>query len=109
MLKDTDVDEIVRAMHKVFNGGTYYGEDVKDSLIDDVLDNAMENEIVLSENEKKILTLVCAGNSNEDIANQMEMERLIVDTYISNINTKTSTHNRKALIRFAYENNLIGY
>jgi len=100
---------MINAFSIVMDGGTYYGDEVKDSIIEDAVKNTMDNKVVLSTNEKNILNLVCAGNSDKQISKQMKMDIATIVTYINNINAKTSTHNRKALIRFAYENNLTTY
>ena len=109
ILKNTDIAEMIKAFSIVMDGGTYYGDEVKDSIIEDAVKNTMDNKVVLSTNEKNILNLVCAGNSDKQISKQMKMDIATIVTYINNINAKTSTHNRKALIRFAYENNLTTY
>ena len=109
ILKNTDIAEMINAFSIVMDGGTYYGDEVKDSIIEDAVKNTMDNKVVLSTNEKNILNLVCAGNSDKQISKQMKMDIATIVTYINNINAKTSTHNRKALIRFAYENNLTTY
>jgi len=109
ILKNTDIAEMINAFSIVMDGGTYYGDEVKDSIIEDAVKNTMDNKVVLSTNEKNILNLVCAGNSDKQISEQMKMDIATIVTYINNINAKTSTHNRKALIRFAYENNLTTY
>ncbi len=109
ILKNTDIAEMINAFSVVMDGGMYYGDDVKNSLIEDVVENTMDNNVVLSSNEKNILNLVCAGNSDKQISEQMKMDEGTIASYINNINAKTSTHNRKALIRFAYENNLTTY
>jgi DNA-binding NarL/FixJ family response regulator len=55
----------------------------------------------LSDRELQVIELVTAGLTNEQIAEQLEISKRTVDNHISNILTKTDTHNRVALVRWA--------
>jgi DNA-binding NarL/FixJ family response regulator len=55
----------------------------------------------LSDRELQVIELVTAGLTNEQIAEQLEISKRTVDNHVSNILTKTDTHNRVALVRWA--------
>jgi DNA-binding NarL/FixJ family response regulator len=55
----------------------------------------------LSDRELQVIELVTAGLTNEQIAESLEISKRTVDNHISNILTKTDTHNRVALVRWA--------
>ncbi|MCL2931364.1 MAG: helix-turn-helix transcriptional regulator [Trichodesmium sp. MAG_R03] len=55
----------------------------------------------LSERELQVLELVADGLTNEKIAERLEISKRTVDNHISNIFSKTSTHNRVELVRWA--------
>ncbi|MCL2937862.1 MAG: response regulator transcription factor [Trichodesmium sp. St17_bin3_1_1] len=57
--------------------------------------------IPLSERELQVLELVADGLTNEKIAEKLKISKRTVDNHISNILSKTSTHNRVELVRWA--------
>ena len=60
-----------------------------------------QTHISLSERELQVLELVADGLTNEKIAEKLEISKRTVDNHISNILSKTSTHNRVELVRWA--------
>lgn len=60
----------------------------------------------LSEREKQVLTLLAEGNSNKEIAEQLNLSPLTVMAHRSRIGLKLNIHNLPALIKYAIENNL---
>lgn len=57
----------------------------------------------LSLRELQVVELVAAGLTNQEIAEKLEISKRTVDNHISNILTKTQTHNRVALVRWALQ------
>ncbi|HIK27094.1 MAG: LuxR C-terminal-related transcriptional regulator [Oscillatoriaceae bacterium SKW80] len=57
----------------------------------------------LSLRELQVVELVAAGLTNQEIAERLEISKRTVDNHISNILTKTATHNRVALVRWALQ------
>ena len=55
----------------------------------------------LSGRELQVLELVADGLTNEKIAEKLEISKRTVDNHVSNILSKTSTHNRVELVRWA--------
>ncbi|MBD1939190.1 MULTISPECIES: helix-turn-helix domain-containing protein [unclassified Microcoleus] len=62
-----------------------------------------QNHASLSLRELQVVELVAAGLTNQEIAEQLEISKRTVDNHISNILTKTATHNRVALVRWALQ------
>jgi len=62
-----------------------------------------KTHISLSERELQVLELVADGLTNEKIAERLEISKRTVDNHISNILSKTSTHNRVELVRWALQ------
>jgi len=61
----------------------------------------------LSERELKVLTLVAAGETNQEIAGELFVAKSTVKTHIKNIYRKLDTHNRTQALARARELNLI--
>ncbi|MGD1714487.1 helix-turn-helix domain-containing protein [Dapis sp. BLCC M172] len=62
-----------------------------------------QTHISLSDRELQVLELVADGLTNEKIAEKLEISKRTVDNHISNILSKTSTHNRVELVRWALQ------
>lgn len=62
-----------------------------------------QTQASLSLRELQVVELVAAGLTNQEIAEQLEISKRTVDNHISNILTKTQTHNRVALVRWALQ------
>lgn len=62
-----------------------------------------QTKISLSERELQVVELVADGLTNEKIAEKLEISKRTVDNHISNILSKTSTHNRVELVRWALQ------
>jgi DNA-binding NarL/FixJ family response regulator len=62
-----------------------------------------QTQASLSLRELQVVELVAAGLTNQEIAEQLEISKRTVDNHISNILTKTGTHNRVALVRWALQ------
>ncbi len=107
ILKNSDIKEIINSIEKVLEGELYYGTEVKESLIEEVVEKPMTDNIVISRIEKEILSLVCAGNTDEQISQQLELNITTIELYLKKLFIRIKLDNREDLIRYAYENNLI--
>jgi len=109
LLKNTSKVEIVRVLNRVIDGGTYYGEEVKDVIIDSFVEMGMNRNIQLTKLEKDILTLICAGNSNRQLVKVLGKD--INEVFQSKISLfeKVGVNDNTGLVRYAYENNLIEF
>jgi len=61
----------------------------------------------LSEREREVLSLVAAGRSNREIAQELYVAQSTVKTHMKNIHRKLDTHNRTQALARASELNLI--
>ena len=107
ILKNSNIKEIINSIEKVLDGELYYGTEVKESLIEEVVEKPMTDNIVISRIEKEILSLVCAGNTDEQISQQLELNITTIELYLKKLYIRIKLDNRDDLIRYAYENNLI--
>jgi DNA-binding NarL/FixJ family response regulator len=109
LLKNTSKDEIVMVLNKVVDGGTYYGSEVKEALIDSFVEQGMDNNIVLNKHEKDILTLICAGNSTRQLVQELKLDVNLVFKNKASLYEKLEVEDDTSLIRYAFENNLIEF
>ena len=61
----------------------------------------------LTEREVEVLRLVASGQSSAEIAAELVLSRRTVERHISNIYSKTNTHNRSEATAFAFTHGLI--
>nr|WP_281352473.1 helix-turn-helix transcriptional regulator [Phytoactinopolyspora alkaliphila] len=62
---------------------------------------------MLTEREREVMTLVAAGLSNDEIAEQLVLSPATSKTHVSRIMTKLGARDRAQLVVIAYESGLI--
>ena len=106
LIKSASKEEIAEAIESVMNGKMYLSVSME-HLLHPVLPTGTGNFPALTKREKEILGLIAEGLTNHQIAAQLFISPLTVDTHRKNLLTKLDVHNTAALIRFAVENGLL--
>jgi DNA-binding NarL/FixJ family response regulator len=108
ILKNAGKQELISAIHKIANNGTYYSSEVISELMKDLKQTKIinENNKSLSQREIEILKLIVQENSTNQIAEKLFISPRTVDTHRKNILQKTNTKTLVGLIKFAFENKL---
>jgi DNA-binding CsgD family transcriptional regulator len=75
--------------------------------VDSILKKEEPQEILLTRREKEVLTLIADGMTNNEIAEQLFISPLTVDSHRKNLITKLNARNTASLIKIAIENKLI--
>jgi len=106
LLKDTRSKKLLEVIRKVSQGHAVISADMTARLLDEFrrLSERKEKEKPkfqsLTEQERKILTLVAEGASNKDIASEMSLSERTIKNYLSIIFQKLQVNNRtEAAIR----------
>lgn len=105
LLKDTRSKKLLEVIRTVHKGQAVIDAEMTARLLDEFrrMANKEENEPkfqTLTEQEKKILTLVAAGASNKDIASDLNLSERTIKNYLSIIFQKLQVNNRtEAAIR----------
>lgn len=106
LLKDSDIDEVEKAIITVGNGEKYFSsERLYDILLSSRLNIPKQN--ILTDRETEVLGLICKGLSNQEIAKKLFLSKRTIDKHRENILSKTNCHNTASLIMYANKNNLI--
>lgn len=112
LLKTSQKSEVIQAINTVLSGGKYFSEDVLESLNakkkKDEFDPDSTGINELTERELEILKLVADGLTNKEIGDQLNISHRTVDTHRTNLMKKLDVTNVAGLIRFAFQNGLIG-
>lgn len=110
LLKDSDIEEVYAAVDAVVAGDNYFSSVLYGSLTRNLSrkESAQVNdEDSLSEREIEILVEVCAGLSNQEIADKLFISKRTVDKHRANILEKTGCKNTANLVVYAIKNRLV--
>ncbi len=109
LLKDSPIDEVIRAARTVYEGGTYFSEALLGSLAGRMCtsERAAVADEPLSARETEILVCVCRGLSNQEIADRLFISKRTVDKHRANILEKTGCRNTASLVVYAIRHGLV--
>ncbi|MEM9869127.1 MAG: response regulator transcription factor [Bacteroidota bacterium] len=106
LMKNVGADELTSAIYKVNEGGVYYDKSVQMILADSAAQDVVQLP-KLTRREKHVLSLIAAGKRTNDIAEELYISPLTVETHRRNLMQKLKVSNAAAMVRFAMENGLI--
>ncbi len=112
LLKSSDIDEVIAAIETVATGGSYFSQELLDSLVSNLRttpqpETEQEDEESLSERELEVLLEICRGLSNQQIADKLFISKRTVDKHRANILAKTGCPNTANLVVYAIKHNLV--
>jgi two-component system nitrate/nitrite response regulator NarL len=105
VLKDVSTSEIVTAIEKVAQGGTYFSTGVSEVLMGEGTQKSHTS--LLTTREQSVLLLVAEGKSNKDVATQLDISIRTVETHRKNIKKKLGISTTAGLTRYAITNGLL--
>ena len=111
MLKRSTMQEFDTALKKVYAGSNYFSDEIVNILTRNI--NKSRNSISHSSKEPQftkretdVLSLICKGFNNEQIAEIMYVSPKTVEKHKSNLFLKTDTKNTANLIIYAFRNGI---
>jgi len=112
LLKSTDPDEIKQAITDVMKNGFYLNNFVNRVLIKknyarQKFNPNLKNEIVISDREKEVLSLVCLEYTAQEIAQKMDISARTVEAIKDRLMERFGVKNSVGLVFFAMKNSLI--
>lgn len=105
ILKECDNNELKMAVHTILDGGTYFSQELLLKLIRNK--NNVDDKIQLTNREQEVLTLICKGNSNTQISDQLHISQRTVERHRANLLLKTESNNSISLVIYAIKNGLV--
>ncbi len=106
--KGTPIDEMIKAIKKVHNGGRYFSNEVAEQLANALLSNQAESPFdLLSEREKQVAMMVVNCQSPQQIADQLFVSVKTVNTYRYRIFDKLGVDTDVKLTHLAMRHGLI--
>lgn len=107
LLKNSDKQELVEAVHKVMKGRHYFSEEVENIILQGLNDKKSGEEITLTERELEVMHLLAREYTNDKIADTLHISYRTVETHRKNIMQKTKSHNLAGLLKYAYGKGLL--
>jgi DNA-binding NarL/FixJ family response regulator len=112
LLKSTDPEEIKRAISDVMRTGFYLNNFVNRVLIKknyakQKFNPNLSSEVIISEREKEVLSLVCMEYTAQEIAQKMEISSRTVEAIKDRLMERFGVKNSVGLVFFAMKNSLI--
>lgn len=103
ILKDAGKKELLAAVRSVASGTDYFGEEVKQKIIEKVQRKG-NGELELTEREIEILEQISKGYTTNQISENLFISPHTVETHRKNLMTKSHTNNVVQLINWGREN-----
>ncbi|MDT9687461.1 response regulator transcription factor [Streptomyces sp. P9(2023)] len=112
LVKDTEPEELVRAVRAVVHGDALLSPGVTRRLIEEFAARSKPPAAVsgldeLTEREREVMALVGIGLSNEEIARRLVVSPLTAKTHVSRTMVKLGARDRAQLVVLAYESGLV--
>ena len=112
LLKDSAEPDLIKAVHVVAGGKSFFSPAVSKVLLDDYVrklkrsgtDDAYD---LLTPRERELLQLIAEGKSNKDIANLLNLSVYTVESHRSNLMEKLNLRGLPELILYAVRKGII--
>ncbi|MGP3533861.1 response regulator [Microbacterium sp. RD1] len=114
MLKDSDPDEIIRAIRSIADGHGTLDRTLTRRIVDEYVQRRRLQPVtaekaldILTARERDILLLLAQGMSNEDIAAELVVEVATVKSHLARMLPKLGVHSRLQAAVWAYQNHVV--
>lgn len=111
VLKDCVEDDLISAVSAILDGGHFFSPEVRGIVTDratslkgEAPDDRFE---LLTDRERHIYQLLAEGNSNKDIANQLNLSLHTVETHRARVMEKLGLHSAAELVLSAVRRGLV--
>jgi len=112
LLKDSAEADLIKAVHAVAGGKSFFSPAVSKLLLDDYVRKLKRSGTedaydLLTPREREILQLIAEGKSNKDIANLLNLSVYTVESHRSNLMEKLNLRGLPELILYAVRRGII--
>lgn len=112
LLKDTADADVLRAVHAVSQGRTYFTPSIAHTLLEDYMRRLSQEGLqdrydLLTDREREVLQLLAEGRSNKDVAALLHLSIHTVDTHRTNFMQKLGLHNTAEIVIYAMRKKII--
>jgi len=103
ILKKTNKYELQQAITTVYQGGSYFSQDILKKLAYQYVNHRSGSENLTSR-ELEILLMICQGFTTQEISDKLHISNKTIETHRSNIFIKSNVRNTAGLIVWAIKN-----
>lgn len=112
LLKDSAEADLIKAVHVVAGGKSFFSPAVSKVLLDDYVRKLKRSGTedaydLLTPREREVLQLIAEGKSNKDIANLLNLSVYTVESHRSNLMEKLNLRGLPELILYAVRRGII--
>lgn len=103
ILKNAGKAELLKALHRISDGGTYFAEDIVPVIYSQYNKQKIQDRQLkeLSEREKEVLNLIVKEYTSEEIAKTLFISKKTVDNHRQHLLEKTGCKSTVGLVKFA--------
>jgi DNA-binding NarL/FixJ family response regulator len=110
--KQADKEELAMAISEVISGGSYFPQELLRKIIikmgnKDSNSKKAINAYNLTNRELEVLSYICQGHTNAEIAEKMFLSQKTIEGHRANLLSKTETKNSAHLVMFSIKNGII--
>jgi DNA-binding NarL/FixJ family response regulator len=108
ILKNSGRSELLQALHRITNGGTYFSQDIVPIIYGQYQKQKAQDEKlnVLSPREREILSLIVKELTSEEIAEKLFISKKTVDNHRQHLFVKCNCKSTVGLVKYAIANGL---
>ena len=103
LLKKTNKYELQQAITTVYQGGSYFSQDILKKLAYQYVNHGSANNNLTSR-ELEIMVMICQGLTTQEISDKLYISNKTVESHRSNIFIKSNVRNSAGLIVWAIRN-----
>jgi RNA polymerase sigma factor (sigma-70 family) len=112
LLKDSAEADLIKAVHVVYAGKSFFSPAVSKVLLDDYVRKLKRSRTedaydMLTPREREVLQLIAEGKSNKDVANLLNLSVYTVESHRSNLMEKLNLRGLPELILYAVRRGII--
>ncbi|GAA4363986.1 hypothetical protein GCM10023185_33100 [Hymenobacter saemangeumensis] len=113
MLKDATAEQLIQALEDILQKGYHFTDQTSLALVHGIQHptrkvlTSLPDQLKMTERQKQILELICAGHTAASIAKQLFISRRTVEGHWRKLFEKTGTHNVVGLVSFATQKDLL--
>jgi DNA-binding NarL/FixJ family response regulator len=107
LLKDSEDDDLLRAIRSVFRGEAFLSPAIADAVLTDYRKHVSNPVDLLTSREREVLSMIADGKTNKEIANTLHLSVYTVESHRGSVMEKLNLHNTGDIVRFALRNGLI--
>lgn len=114
VLKNTGKSELVEAIQRVFEGKSYFSDEVTQTIMRGLIHQPQGKERfssssppIVSRREKEVLALIVREHTTTEIADALNISLKTVESHRRSLLTKLNVRNTAGLVRAAFEYELV--